>query len=74
MTTQFIFLCIFQSVSPGSVATEIIQAGEFDNAEDFFKNSPHLNSVDISQAILYLLSTPYNVNVTELTIKPVGEK
>lgn len=67
------FSSIFQSVSPGSVATDIIKASAFDNAEDFFKHCPHLDSVDISQAILYLLSTPYNVNVTELTIKPVGE-
>lgn len=65
---------MFQSVSPGSVATEIIKASGFANAEEFFDHVPHLNSVDISNAILYLLSTPYNVNVTELTIKPVGEQ
>ena len=29
---------------------------------------------DVSKAVMYLLSTPYNVNVTELTIRPVGEK
>ena len=35
---------------------------------------PFLKRSDISQAIFFILSTPYSVNVTELTIRSVGEK
>ena len=33
-----------------------------------------LRAEDISHAVMYLLSTPYNMNVTEMTVKPVGEQ
>ena len=39
-----------------------------------FRHQFNLIFTDVSQAIMYLLSTPYNVNITELTIRPVGEK
>lgn len=31
---------------------------------------PALSPSDVSNAILYLLSTPYHVNITEMTIRP----
>lgn len=34
-----------------------------------YKAEPTLTADDIADAILYLLSTPYTVNVTELTIQ-----
>jgi NADP-dependent 3-hydroxy acid dehydrogenase YdfG len=34
---------------------------------------PALKSEDISNAIMFLLSTDYRVNVTEITVRPVGE-
>jgi NADP+-dependent farnesol dehydrogenase len=43
--------------------------------EDYFdQNEPHLEPKDIADGVIYVLSTPSNVNVTEITIKPVGEK
>lgn len=35
---------------------------------------PLLKSEDIAHAVMFLLSTDYTVNISELTIKPVGEK
>lgn len=62
------------NISPGIVKTNIGHAGGRKNADTHYDSLPHLDSVDISQSVLYLLSTPYNVNVTQITIKPVGEK
>ncbi|XP_073831277.1 farnesol dehydrogenase-like [Musca autumnalis] len=56
------------SISPGAVNTEIMG----DNLKQMLGErilSPH----DISDAILYTLSTPPNVQIHEMTIKPVGE-
>jgi NADP-dependent 3-hydroxy acid dehydrogenase YdfG len=33
-----------------------------------------LKSSDISQAVLFMLMTPYDVNITEMIVKPVGER
>lgn len=69
-----------QSLSPGYVDTEIVFAGGFidPNSEkpplDYVATMPALKSEDISHSVMFLLSTPYNVNITELTIRPVGEK
>ena len=48
-----------------------MEVGKYAESEEIYNDIPHLQAVDISQAVLYLLSTPYNVNVTELTIRPV---
>ena len=58
-------------MSPGLVKTEIMEVGKYAESAEVYNDIPHLQAADISQAILYLLSTPYNVNVTELTIRPV---
>lgn len=62
------------NVSPGVVKTNIGHAGGRKNADVFYDNLSHLQSEDISQGIIYMLSTPTNVNVTQITIKPVGER
>lgn len=54
------------SISPGLVATHI--AGNL--AEDQIVLMPK----DIADAVLYVLSTPPNVNISELTITSVSEK
>lgn len=61
------------NLSPGVVKTNIMIAGKAFKSEADYDNVAHLQSEDISQGVLYLLETPYNVNVTQLTIKPVGE-
>ena len=64
------------SVSPGFVKTEIGEAAGWPKVqyEQAIKTSPHLESQDISDAVLYVLGTPPHVQVHELIIKPVGEK
>ncbi|CAD7079038.1 unnamed protein product [Hermetia illucens] len=54
------------SISPGAVMTE--------GVPDLFKNSgiPYLNPEDISSALLYVIATPPNVQIYELTIEPVS--
>ncbi|CAD7079056.1 unnamed protein product [Hermetia illucens] len=58
------------SISPGGVLTEIAP-----NMETLREaGHPLLDAADISNAVLYALSTPPHVQVHELTIRPVGEK
>lgn len=54
-----------QSISPGLVFTDMIPKE--------FADRPGLNADDIANAIVYVLGTPPNVQITELTVKPVGE-
>ncbi|XP_070503817.1 farnesol dehydrogenase-like [Chironomus tepperi] len=62
------------NLSPGVVKTEIMVRGKIYTSEDTYNDVPHIYAEDISQGVLYLLSTPCNVNVTQLTIKPLGER
>ncbi|XP_023305101.2 farnesol dehydrogenase-like [Lucilia cuprina] len=56
------------SISPGAVDTEIIPDKIKELIGDTF-----LKSEDISQGVLYAISTPPHVQIHEMTIKPVGE-
>lgn len=61
------------SLSPGLVQTEIMEATDWvENVADH--DAPSLQAKDIADAVLYVLGTPPNVQITELTIRPVGER
>ena len=64
------------NLSPGSVKTDIVVTGGMAKTqEEFFNESqPYLLTGNIAQTVLFLLETPYNVNISELTVKPVGER
>ncbi|XP_055843614.1 farnesol dehydrogenase-like isoform X1 [Episyrphus balteatus] len=55
------------SVSPGLVRTELSPKEFYDSV------GIYLNPEDISQAVLYAVSTPPHVQIHEITVKPVGE-
>lgn len=57
------------SISPGATATDRLRK-HFD--ENMLMNAIQPN--DIAHAIIYALSTPENVQIAELTVKPVREK
>ncbi|XP_046431817.1 farnesol dehydrogenase-like [Neodiprion fabricii] len=62
------------SLSPGFVATEILQKASYDaTILEKFRHAPHLEPKDISDAVVYVLGTPQNVQITELTIRPLNE-
>jgi NADP+-dependent farnesol dehydrogenase len=71
------------SVSPGGVDTEIAQTNNFDITPQIVEEMkkmprlrtkmPMLESEDVADSVLYVLSTPPHVQIHELTIKPVGE-
>lgn len=66
-----------QEISPGGVDTEI--SGDIRNRPDIkayleANPVPILKSADVSQTVLFMLMTPYEVNITEMIIKPTGEK
>lgn len=64
---RYVFLS--QSLSPGFVDTELFS--------EEFKQSvkpPMLKSEDISNAVMYCISTGVNVQIHELIIKPLHEK
>lgn len=59
-----------QSISPGAVDTEIINKDAFSNIDEF----PLLLAENVADAVTYCIQTPPNVQIHELTIKPMGEK
>lgn len=61
------------SISPGLVKTNIFKnAGSSPEEEAQFLENPHLFPADIADTVVYLLSTPNHVNISELTIRPTG--
>lgn len=57
------------------VDTDFFHAGKFiPDSMNMANVAPCLKSADISDAVLFLLTTPYNVNVTEMIVRPVGER
>jgi NADP+-dependent farnesol dehydrogenase len=66
------------NISPGHIKTDFFQAAGFVDDKtgkyEFLKGIPYLKSEDVANAVRYILETPTNVNIFELTIKPVGEK
>jgi NADP-dependent 3-hydroxy acid dehydrogenase YdfG len=55
---------LFQSISPGLVDTELLRAGTTSlDAEELFNRLPSLKPSDIADAVMYVLSTPCNVQV-----------
>ncbi|KAG5670239.1 hypothetical protein PVAND_000516 [Polypedilum vanderplanki] len=66
------------SLSPGAVATEIFDTMNTEKTDpekikEFMAKIPFLASKDIADSIVFLLSTPPNVLITELTIRPMNE-
>ncbi|XP_015513017.1 farnesol dehydrogenase [Neodiprion lecontei] len=63
------------SLSPGFVATEIIQqSGMTESAAlELYKTLPCLEPQDVANAVVYVLGTPKNVQITELKIQPLHE-
>lgn len=65
----------FKSVSPGIVETEFFGAAGMMKVGDKISDGyAALRAENISHAVMYLLSTPYTMNVTEMTVKPTGER
>jgi NADP+-dependent farnesol dehydrogenase len=55
-----------QSVSPGAVTTEFLEASNFladPTVSEQIKKLPFLKSEDIADSVLYVLSTPPHVQV-----------
>lgn len=67
---------VSQEISPGLVGTEIGQAGGFlpVGVSMTRGDRPILRDSDVSQAVKFLLMTDYTVNLTEIIIKPTGER
>lgn len=62
------------NLSPALVATEAFVAGGFvDDLEEFLNFFPHLQSENVSEILLFLLQAPLHVNITQMTVKAIGE-
>ncbi|XP_049822303.1 farnesol dehydrogenase-like [Aethina tumida] len=59
------------SVSPGAVRTEFIEASKIDFG-DVMKYVPFLEPDDVTEAIIYALSTKPHVQIHEILIYPMG--
>ncbi|CAH1382404.1 unnamed protein product [Tenebrio molitor] len=60
------------SISPGVVRTEFLEGMSGDD-KDLIRQLPYLRPEAVADAIVYVLSTDPTVQITELTIRPVGE-
>ncbi|XP_058807538.1 farnesol dehydrogenase-like [Phymastichus coffea] len=60
------------NLSPGLVITEVVQ-NAVDKSTGIIHANPALQPDDIANAIVFVLGTPVHVQITQLTIKPLGE-
>jgi NADP-dependent 3-hydroxy acid dehydrogenase YdfG len=58
------------------VSSEIFEAGGLSSPvmKKVIEAMPALKPEDVAHSVMFLLSTGYDVNISELTIKPVGEQ
>ncbi|XP_969915.1 farnesol dehydrogenase [Tribolium castaneum] len=61
------------SVSPGLVQSELTTQNPDPDKRAYYESAPILRPEDIADGVVYALSTPEDVQVHELTIKPMGE-
>ncbi|XP_058795568.1 farnesol dehydrogenase-like [Phymastichus coffea] len=59
------------SISPGVVKTDFFDVANMDPS--FLKERPALNPEDVANSIVHVISAPQHVQITELTIKPLGQ-
>lgn len=64
--------CIFQSICPGYVQTGLFKS--MGTKSEAFKALPGLKPENISQALIYILSTPIDVNVSIITLNKYPKK
>ena len=64
---------MFQSLSPGFVETKLFESsGYSEDFENSLFHTPVIRPEDIADTVLFILSTPYTINVTELTVEATG--
>lgn len=53
----------------------MLEASGFSGTTDkYYSEIPYLLPEDIAESVIFALSTPARANITELTIRPTGEK
>ncbi|CAH1406880.1 unnamed protein product [Nezara viridula] len=62
-----------QTICPGTVETEIFDAGGWGNVYTGGDN-PLLEPVAVADAAVTLLSTPHSTHIADLIIRPLGER
>ncbi|XP_022920681.2 farnesol dehydrogenase-like [Onthophagus taurus] len=62
------------SLAPGLVKTDIVESGYGkDKSDAMYDRLPFIFAEDIAKTIVYLLSTPPRMNISEMLVRPTGE-
>jgi NADP+-dependent farnesol dehydrogenase len=66
----------FQSISPGLVESNFAAASKyFDNLKHHtFSDVPLLKPIEVAKCVMFMLSTPYEVNVNDIIVRSTGEQ
>lgn len=63
------------SLSPGETRTDICDNETISGtASDYYKLNPSLDASEVAAGVVFILSLPYNVQVSELTMRCVGAR
>lgn len=54
--------------------TNIFKTGNVTEMDNFVQENPQLQPKDLADAVVYILSTPNNIHIYELMIKPFNFK
>jgi NADP+-dependent farnesol dehydrogenase len=62
------------SLSPGETKTEICNSTTTGTSDDYYKLNPALDAENVAEGVHFILSLPYTVQVSELTMRCVGAR
>ncbi|XP_070501558.1 farnesol dehydrogenase-like [Chironomus tepperi] len=62
------------SVSPGLVDSSFSPSSGYFENNDCLKDVPMLNPIEIAKCVMFILSTPYEVSVSEMIVRSTGEQ
>ncbi|XP_046393901.1 farnesol dehydrogenase-like isoform X2 [Ischnura elegans] len=61
------------SISPGLVRTDILKTVGMPNYEESLATRPIITTDDVKRSVMHALSAPADVQIAEITVRPVGE-
>jgi NADP-dependent 3-hydroxy acid dehydrogenase YdfG len=62
------------NLSPGETRTQICDSTVAGSTDDYYAKNPALDPEEVAAGVVFILSLPYNVHVTQLTMRSVNAR
>lgn len=62
------------NLSPGETRTQICDSTVTGSADDYYAKNPALDPEEVAAGVVFILSLPYKVQVSQLTMRSVNAR